>query len=214
MATAPLEAEVTTTTVPDGYPSTPVGDDLVALNEIQLVGTHNSYHVAPVAPILELLSGGANAFPGLAAGLGNPRSLGYTHASIPQQLARGVRTFEFDVYADPDGGRFSNPLLAPLVLIGDPGVPAGLAEPGFKVLHIADIDWRTRCVSLARCLADIRAYSDANPEHLPIIVNLELKGEWSAGAVRRHSGASLRQRAARRGRRHADRGTRRQTDHS
>ncbi len=56
-------------------------------------------------------------------------------------------------------------------------VPAGLNEPGFKVLHIADVDWRTRCVALTDCLGEIREWSDAHPGHLPLIINLELKGD-------------------------------------
>ncbi len=171
------EPPVTTTTVPEGYPTVPVGDDQVALNQIQLIGTHNSYHVAPVSTIQGLLNEAASNFPQIAGALGNPRSLNYTHAGLPQQLARGIRTFELDVYADPTGGRFAHPLLADLVLFEDPGTPEGLGEPGFKVLHVADVDWRTRCVSLEVCLGEVRQWSDAHPGHLPVIINLELKGD-------------------------------------
>lgn len=174
---APTEPDVTTTTVPEGYPTAPVGDDEVRLNQLQLVGTHNSYHVAPVRTIQDLLREAAANFPQIAAALGNPASLNYTHASIPQQLARGLRTFEFDIYADPTGGRFSRPLLSKLVLFEDPMVPAGLSEPGFKMLHVADVDWRTRCVTLTDCLVAIREWSDTTPGHLPVVVNLELKGD-------------------------------------
>lgn len=173
----PAEPDVTTTTVPEGYPTTPVGDDEVRLNQLQLIGTHNSYHVAPVPTIQGLLAEAASNFPQIGSALGNPASLEYTHASIAQQLARGIRTFEFDLYADPGGGRFSDPLLANLVFFEDPMVPDGLGEPGFKMLHIADVDWRTRCVSLDDCLAAIREWSIATPGHLPVVVNLELKGE-------------------------------------
>lgn len=175
--TPPVEPPVTTTTVPEGYPTVPMGDDQVGLNQLQLIGTHNSYHVAPVSTIRGLLTEAASNFPQIGSSLGNPASLNYTHASIPQQLARGTRTFEFDIYADPGGGRFVHPLLSDLVLFEDPMVPAGLNEPGFKVLHIADVDWRTRCVSLDDCLAAVRDWSDANPGHLPVMINLELKGE-------------------------------------
>lgn len=173
----PVEPDVTTTTVPEGYPTTPVGDDEVRINQIQLIGTHNSYHVAPVATIQGLLTEAASNFPQIASALGNPASLNYTHASIPQQLARGLRTFEFDIYADPSGGRFSHPMLANLVLFENPMIPSGLDEPGFKMLHIADVDWRTRCMALTDCLTAIREWSDATPGHLPVIVNLELKGD-------------------------------------
>lgn len=168
---------VTTTTVPVDHPTTPVGDDEVGLNQLQLIGTHNSYHVAPVATIQNLLAEASAALPEIGAALGNPASLNYTHASIAQQLARGIRTFELDVYADPTGGRFAHPLLANLVWFEDPGIPDGLGEPGFKVLHIADVDWGTRCASLIGCLGEVREFSEENPWHLPVIINLELKGD-------------------------------------
>lgn len=172
-----VDPPVTTTTIPDGYPASPVGDDQIRLNQIQLVGTHNSYHVAPERQVLDTLANAASAFPGLAGALGNPKSLDYTHALIPQQLARGLRTFEFDIWADPAGGRFSRPLLEQLPGFADPQLPAGLDQPGFKVFHVADVDWRTRCVSLQVCLGQIRTWSDAHPGHLPIMINLELKSD-------------------------------------
>lgn len=173
----PRSAPVTTTTIPDGYPTTPVGDDEIRLNEIQLVGTHNSYHIAPSPQVEALLGQAAAAFPQIADELGDPRALRYTHASLPQQLARGVRTFELDVWADPTGGRFSRPWLASLFSYPDPHFPAGMDQPGFKVFHIVDIDWRTQCAALVDCLGAIRTWSDANPGHLPIIVNIELKDD-------------------------------------
>ena len=171
----PRSVAVTTTTVPPGHPPAPVGDDEVAINEIQLVGTHNSYHIAPSPTVAGFLSGIASTFPAVAAQLGNPAELNYTHPTITQQLERGIRTFEFDIYADPDGGRFSNPVLADLLGYSDPLLPTDLAAPGFKVIHIADIDWRTQCSTLQVCLAEIRAWSDANPDHMPIFVQLEMK---------------------------------------
>jgi hypothetical protein len=173
----PRAVPVTTTTVPSGYPTTPVGDDQIRLNQIQLVGTHNSYHIAPSADVLGLLSTAASAFPQVAGGLGDPNSLNYTHAPIPLQLARGIRTFEFDIWADPTGHRFENPLLSSVLGYHDPFAPTDLGQPGFKVFHIVDIDWRTQCSTLQVCLGAIRTWSDANPGHLPIIINIEMKSD-------------------------------------
>src|SRR5215207_463712 len=160
----------TTTTVVDPLPQTPVGDDAIALNQIQLIGSHNSYHVAPDPRILSLRTPLAGAFPAIAGALGDPAALNYTHASIPDQLAAGIRTFELDTWADPDGGRFTNPKLNANFGIHDDELDyAALAEPGFKVFHIVDIDQRSRCVSLELCLTQIRSFSDAHPDHLPII---------------------------------------------
>jgi hypothetical protein len=173
----PRAVPVTTTTIPPGYPATPVGDDTVGINQLQLVGTHNSYHIAPGTPVQNFMLGIASVFPTIAAGLGNPVELNYTHATIAQQLERGIRTFEFDIYADPTGGRFVTPALATFLGYPDPIFPNNLAAPGFKVIHIADIDWRTQCATLQECLAQIKAWSDANPGHLPIMIQLEMKGD-------------------------------------
>ncbi|HKY14015.1 MAG TPA: Ca2+-dependent phosphoinositide-specific phospholipase C, partial [Microthrixaceae bacterium] len=173
----PAVAPVTTTTVPAGYPTTPVGDDQIRLNQVQLVGAHNSYHVAPDPNLLQLMVQAAQSFPSLASGLGNPAELAYTHAGITQQLERGLRTFELDVFADPTGGRFANPVIPGWFGFNDPFLSPELGAPGFKVLHIQDIDYRSQCPSLVSCLTEIRTWSDANPGHLPIVINLELKDD-------------------------------------
>jgi hypothetical protein len=166
----------TTTTVVDPLPQTPVGDDAIRLNQIQLLGSHNSYHVAPDPQIISLLKTFASAFPSIAGALGDPSSLNYTHASIPDQLAAGIRTFELDTYADPTGGRFDNPKLNANVGFHDPQLDyAALQEPGFKVFHIVDVDQRSRCATLHLCLQQIRDWSDAHPGHLPIVINIELE---------------------------------------
>ena len=67
-------------------------DDCLRLNHLQVLGTHNSYHIAPAAPILASLGDRAAA-------------LDYTHKPVPVQLGPlGIRQFEFDVFADPAGG--------------------------------------------------------------------------------------------------------------
>lgn len=174
----PQPGPTTTTTVVDPLPQTPAGDDTVRLNQIQLAGSHNSYHVAPDSRIVDLLVVAARAFAAIAGGLGDPASLDYTHASLPDQLAAGIRTFELDVWADPTGGRFTYPKLDAIFGFRDPELDAAsLREPGFKVFHIADIDQRTRCALLATCLGELRAWSDAHPGHLPVIIDLELKDD-------------------------------------
>lgn len=57
----------------------------IALNEIRLQGTHNSYHLAPL-----------NVFPGFNVGT---RFWQYTHATLTEQLESGVRFFELDLHA-------------------------------------------------------------------------------------------------------------------
>jgi hypothetical protein len=75
----------------------------------------------------------------------------------------------------PDGGLYN--LRRGLLLIGQPadsGIPA-LKEPGFKVLHVQDVDFETTCVTFVECLRVVKAWSDANRGHLPITILVELK---------------------------------------
>jgi hypothetical protein len=160
----------------EGEPTEPVGDDLVRLNEVQFIGTHNSYKSAPDTAILNWLTFGAAVAPQIAEALGDPRQLNYDHPPLPVQLQRGVRTFELDVFADPEGGAFSRPLLNRVLNLGLPR-PVGVDAPGMKVLHIQDIDYRSTCPTLIGCLTELRDWSDQTPGHLPVVINIELKGD-------------------------------------
>nr|MDJ0789782.1 Ca2+-dependent phosphoinositide-specific phospholipase C [Myxococcota bacterium] len=141
-------------------------DNCVTLAQIQVVGTHNSYHQRPHPDLL------------VALGTESPLdafSWDYAHAPIPVQLEQlGVRQLELDVFADPEGGLFADPFGRRLVGEPPPADPALLA-PGFKVLHQQDVDFETSCSTLVACLGQVRDFSDANPRHLPIFVQLELK---------------------------------------
>jgi hypothetical protein len=139
----------------------------VALNEVQVLGSHNSFHIQARPALFSLLQ----AFDAALAA-----SLEYTHIPLGQQFTQyGVRQIELDVFADPDGGLYN--LRRGLLLIGQPadsGIPA-LKEPGFKVLHVQDVDFETTCVTFVECLRVVKAWSDANRGHLPIAILVELK---------------------------------------
>jgi hypothetical protein len=137
-------------------------DDCVRLNQIQMLGTHNSYHIAPQPAMLAAL--GARA-----------REVDYTHKPLVEQLSRlGVRQVELDVFADPDGGRFARPATLGTIEGLEPPGPE-LRKPGFKVLHVQDVDYRTTCATLVSCLGAIREWSRANPRHVPILILIEAK---------------------------------------
>jgi hypothetical protein len=137
-------------------------DDCVRLNQIQVLGTHNSYHVSPPPALLGILGPQA-------------RDIEYTHRPLTEQLSRlGIRQFELDVFADPDGGRFATPAALRLVTGLEPVSPA-LLTPGFKVLHTQDVDYRTTCETLVLCLTTIREWSRQHPWHLPIQIQIEAK---------------------------------------
>ena len=60
-------------------------------------------------------------------------------------------------------------------------------QPGVKVLHTADLDYKTTCVRFVTCLAQVRGWSQGNPGHVPLLIMLELKSAdpraISAGGV-------------------------------
>lgn len=144
------------------------GADCLRVNHLQVVGTHNSYHVKARNSIFTTI---AALQPELA------RTIEYTHAPLDEQLRGGVRQLELDVFADPVGGLYANRLGPPIV--GEPEA-SGIAElstPGFKVLHVQDIDFESTCWTLSSCLGVVRAWSEANPRHLPVLILIEAKDE-------------------------------------
>src|SRR5882672_3006444 len=80
-------------------PLTPADD--LRLNQIQVIGTHNSYHVA-AAPAVKTLIGSLRK--------GWVEQIDYTHRPLTEQLEKlGIRQVELDVFADPKGGLFATP---------------------------------------------------------------------------------------------------------
>ena len=152
-------------------PSAP-SRDAVKLNEIQVIGTHNSYHAGlPPSEAKLFLDRNPQVY----------QSLEYRHAPLDQQLNSGVRQIELDIFADSEGGRYAHPkgpdAVAAANLPKDPDFdPAGLmSKPGFKVMHLQDFDYRSTCQQLIACLKIVRAWSHSNPKHVPIFILLETK---------------------------------------
>ena len=136
----------------------------VRLNHLQMVGTHNSYHVeaSPAESMIRREAGYDDS------------SLAFSHLPVGEQLAtQNVRQLEFDVFADPRGGRFAAPRLRRLA--GEPAYDPVMRRPGTKVLHIQDYDYRSLCLTLVRCLRSVRDWSRAHPRHVPLAIMLDLK---------------------------------------
>ena len=55
--------------------------------------------------------------------------------------------------------------------------PPELLAPGFKVLHIQDVDFNSTCLTFVACLDQVKSWSDAHPRHLPIAILVELKDD-------------------------------------
>jgi len=139
----------------------------VRLNQIQALGSHNSYHIQARPVLFDAL---VNFLPELV-------SLEYTHIPLEQQFdTQGIRQIELDVFADPMGGLFANrPILA--LFDEDPAGPPELLEPGMKVLHVQDIDFETTCTTLVGCLRVVKRWSDGQRGHLPIMILIEAKDD-------------------------------------
>ena len=145
------------------------------LNEIQSIGTHNSYHIEPDESLMKLLVNGNWITRGLAL------TIEYTHLPLREQFDQGIRQIELDIFADPEGGLYAEPLGPSSV--EENGLPAGpdfdptgmMKKPGLKVLHMQDIDYRSTCLTFIICLEEIKAWSDTHPNHFPILVLVEAK---------------------------------------
>lgn len=144
----------------------PHGDPAGALRitQIQAMATHNS-HYREVSFAEQQLMGEHDP---------DFRTLLFSHASLPVQFTREqVRGIELDV-PDPHGGLYAVPLIR-----RDAGLPPQsdpeLRKPGFTVLHWADFDYRSSCVTLANCLTEVKQWSARQPGQVPVPILLELK---------------------------------------
>jgi hypothetical protein len=152
-------------------------DAQVRINQIQVIGSHNSYH--------------AGLLPGVRAFLAkekpeNLRGLDYAHQPLDKQFDGGVRQIELDVFADSKGGRYKHPAgpaaekaagvtVDPVDETFSGASHDVMMKPGFKVLHVQDLDQHSSCQPFTACLAIVRDWSKAHPRHLPIFVLVETK---------------------------------------
>ena len=137
-------------------------------NQIQVIGSHNSYHIAPAPPVMDVLQ---------SQSADMAKSLDYTHRPLAEQFTHlGIRQIELDLFADPEGGLFAEPG-ATKTIQGAPPVssPQAMTLPGMKILHVQDIDYLTTTPTLVEALKQVREWLKANPTSCPIMVLLELK---------------------------------------
>jgi hypothetical protein len=170
------------------------------INQIQVLGTHNSYGLG-VDPALMAMVG-----PKIEAALNTMKSqwtpaalaefkeyhpndlpwsegLAYAYPEgLAAQLDAGLRSLELDVNLDPEGGRFLRPGGYQALASRPEGAEGllphdakDLEKPGYKVLHIQDIDFRSSCNLFRTCLKQIRSWSDAHRDHAPIFILIEAK---------------------------------------
>ena len=139
--------------------------DALPMTALQAVGTHNSYKSAIAPAEMKLLR---------AAAPKTADSLDYSHPALSEQLDAGARQLELDIVRDPEGGRWSRPLGLKMAGGGDYDA-SPMASPGLKVMHVPDIDYRSVCPTFRACLEEVRAWSSRHPDHLPLLIMMNLK---------------------------------------
>lgn len=125
-------------------------DAPIRINDLVMLGTHNSYKLAMPADRMALLR---------SVDASSADALDYAHRPLAEQLDAGARQLELDIWYDPQGG-----------LYAEGTADAMMQRPGFKVQHIAGLDNQSSCVTLVQCLTIIRTWSDAHPGHVPILL--------------------------------------------
>jgi hypothetical protein len=155
-------------------------DANVAINQLQSMGTHNSYKQAiPDVEMALIKERNPNA----------AITLDYSHRSLAEQLDKGARQLEIDPSDDPQGGLFATPLARKMLADRGVVVPdydlSAMAQPGIKVIHVSDIDYRSHCLLFVDCLKQVKAWSDANPTHTPVLIMINPKSSgisWPGAA--------------------------------
>ncbi|KAA6439497.1 hypothetical protein FEM33_14700 [Dyadobacter flavalbus] len=142
--------------------------DNLPINKIQVIGSHNSYKEAIEPALFKVFQAKDSV---------SSSKIDYEHIAITDQLNMGLRNLEIDTYPDEKGGRFAHPKgldLAPGQKAYDP--EGKMKQPGFKILHVPDLDFRSHYLTLNECLEDLKKWSEAHPDHTPVFITLEAKG--------------------------------------
>ncbi len=136
------------------------------LNEIQMVGAQASTKLAPSDAMLSLIKlGGAH----------DAEALDFGEAPLATQLDAGARVLTFDVAYDPKGGLFKGPAGASMAdeLLDDDYV-ATMSQPGYKVIHVLDVDFKSSCMVFKACLGQVAAWSAKHPRHSALVIVLHV----------------------------------------
>ena len=139
-------------------------DANMRINQLQFVGTAESYKLAPGEAMLSLIRMG---------GKKDAEALDFSEPPLADQLNAGARSLEFDIAYDSKGGLFKNPAGASMAdELLDAGYVSAMSQPGFKVIHVLDVDFNSTCLTLKDCLTQVAAWSRAHKNHIPILIAL------------------------------------------
>lgn len=123
-------------------------EDGVKYNEVAFIGTHNSYQIEATEEFLKLY----NAVDVVTFGIIDGETADFTMDTLTEQMQLGIRNFEIDIET---------------VVTDD--------EIGFVVSHSPLLDNTSSCYDFEKALEEIKMWSDANPNHLPISIIIEPK---------------------------------------
>jgi hypothetical protein len=148
-------------------------NDAVHLNDIQVIGSHNSYKIAIEEPLFKYL---------FKLDSSRAKSLQYSHIPLEEQLDLGLRNLEMDVLYDPNGGYYSNPIGLEIVksMGQEPmafDTEQELKKPGLKMFHIQDIDFRSHYLLFREGLLALKNWSEKHPNHTPIFILMNTKDD-------------------------------------
>ena len=106
----------------------------IRLNHIQVIGTHNSYHIEPTL----------RERPTFEKYMPSARDYYYSHSTLTNQLThQSVRSFELDLHSDEKGGLYYPPTIWTLANLTEAERPFNgsiLQKPGIKIFHVTDLD--------------------------------------------------------------------------
>ena len=162
---APAVAQTTETARLCDHRCNPAWLDInLRIDQLRMVGTAESYKQRPNSALMGLIRMG---------GKKDAEALDYGHPSLAAQLDADVRSLQFNVAYDPEGGAYKNPAGANMAmeLVPENYIKA-MSKPGFKVIHVLDVDYQSSCLTLKDCLRQVAAWSKAHPRHLPIVIAL------------------------------------------
>lgn len=124
--------------------------DGVKFNEVAFLGTHNSYQLLATPNFRALMK----TVEIVTFGKVNYEKYTFEMDTLTTQLEYGIRNLEIDIQTVDDGENIS-----------------------FIVTHNPIIDCVSSAYDFAKALEEIKMWSDNNPNHLPITIIIEPKGD-------------------------------------
>lgn len=153
--------------------STQHNDDNLPINKFQVIGSHNSYKKAIDPHLFKVFSQKDSV---------SASRIDYEHIGVAEQLDKGLRNLEIDVYADAKGGKYAHPRGLDWAKDQAPyDENHEMNAPGFKVFHVQDLDFRSDFLTFKGGLQKLKEWSDANPDHTPVFITLEAKDNVMKG---------------------------------